>query len=148
MTDGGFGVGVKIEGLEQCLKNLEELGTTKAKAVNRRALVSASSIPLKAAKEITPRDTGLLRKSLGKKQKTYRSTGTTWVGIGARPGFKDPDTGRNPVRYAHLVELGTVRARAKPFLRPALTQSKDAVINTYKDRLWEGIRREAEKMRK
>lgn len=148
MRNQGFTGGVKIEGLELCLKNLHQLGTTKAKAVNRRALVSASTIPLKTAKTLVPKDTGQLKKSLGKKQKTYRSTGTTWVGIGARPGFKDPQTGRNPVRYAHLVELGTVRAKAKPFLRPALMQSKDSVIRTYKTRLWEGIRREVEKMRK
>ena len=138
----------KIEGIEQLVRNLNSLGSTKARAVSRRALTSASSEPLKVAKKNAPKQTGLLKKSLGKKVKTYRGTGTTYVAIGPRQGFKDPATGRDPVKYAHLVELGTVRAQAKPYLRPALLQTQLSVVENYRRKTWDGIRREVERMRK
>jgi HK97 gp10 family phage protein len=138
----------KLHGLEQTIKNLNSLGSTKARAVSRRALTSASSEPLKVAKQLVTKDTGQLKKSLGKKTKTYRNSGTTVVIIGPRVGFMDASTGRNPVKYGHLVELGTKRARAKPFLRPALAQTKDSVIRNYSVKLWDGIRREVERMKK
>lgn len=143
-----FAVTAKIEGLELLLFNLQQLRSSKARSVNRRALQSAASLPLKAAKRRVPKDTGQLRKSLGKKSKTYRDTGTSVVIIGPRVGYKDPATGRNPVKYAHLVELGTVRLQARPYLRPALQETHSQVINVYQQRAWEGIRREVSRMKK
>lgn len=143
-----FQIAGEIRGLNQLLINLEQLGSTKARAVSRRALVSSSSTPLKAAKQKAPIETGQLKKSLGKRHKTYRGSGTTIVVIGPRMGFKNPETGRNPVRYAHLVELGTANASPQPFLRPALMSTHGIVTNDYQRKVWAGIRREAEKMKK
>lgn len=137
-----------VHGREQLLKNLAELGSTKARAASRRALTSASSEPLKVAKQLAPKETGQLKKSLGKKTKTYRGSGTTLVVIGPRQGFKNETTGRNPIAYSHLVELGTVHSAAKPFLRPALTQTSHSVVHNYGAKVWEAIRREAERMKK
>lgn len=142
-----FEVQGEIEGLDLLLFNLQSLRASKSRQVSRRALASASSVPLKAAKRQVTKETGQLKKSLGKKApKTYQS-GVIVVVIGPREGFKDPDTGRNPVKYAHLVELGTVRARAKPFLRPALMSTKDEAIRVYQRKAWEGFEREVAKMR-
>lgn len=43
------------------------------------------------------------------------------VGKG-EPGRRYPT--RKPVKYAHLVEFGTYRSRAKPFIRPAFRRHK------------------------
>lgn len=138
----------RLTGAKQLHKNLEDLGSTKARAVVRRSLQSASSPPLKKAKQLVPKETGLLKKSLGKKPKTYRSSGTSMVIIGARVGFHDPTTGRNPVKYAHLVELGTVHSAAQPFMRPALAYTKDESIRIFQSRASAGIEREAARMKK
>lgn len=69
-------------------------------------------------------ETGQLKKSLGVKVKRYKDG--VWAGVGPRSGFKIMHDGkpRNPTQYAHLVELGTVRSAAKPFLRPAHESTK------------------------
>ena len=76
-------------------------------------------------------DGGLLRKSLGYKVKTYTKTGTAVAVCGPRKGFREQigvvsrgkDKGKpifaDPQKYAHLVENGTRRTSAKPWLRPA-----------------------------
>lgn len=76
-------------------------------------------------------DGGLLKKSLGQKVKTYAKSNTVVAIVGPRKGFRKRigtiTRGKNkgqpvyadPVKYAHLVELGTRHSSPKPFLRPA-----------------------------
>jgi len=71
---------------------------------------------------------GLMVKKTRKGQLTAR--------VGARSGFTQMVTrkGRtkpekaNPVKYANLVEYGTSRSPAKPFIRPAIESSQGAII--------------------
>ena len=75
---------------------------------------------------------GQLKKSLGYRIKVYRDTGVVIGVVGPRRGYRisvgvrsrGPNKGKpvfiNPVNYAHLVELGTRRTAAQPFLRPAV----------------------------
>lgn len=50
---------------------------------------------------------------------------------------------RNPSRYAHLIEKGTKHSRAFPFLAPAVSQTKGAVLGKIGAKLGEGIDTEA-----
>ena len=143
-------VQMRIEGLEELRDKLLKLKRVTGRKVVRKALNEASKPILRTAKAKVPVDTGLLRKSLGRKQKSYRG-GRSVVIIGPRTGFKREVTVagkkqvRNPAKYSHLVEFGTRRTAAKPFLRPAfdelLHQTVAAITNTIAD----GIEAEATK---
>jgi len=140
--------------------------------VVKSAANAAMTPVLKAARAKCPVETKQLKASLGKKRKVYKRNGVVVVLIGPRDGYKDPETGRNPVNYAHLVEFGTaphlipageglkigpavVRgtvehpgAPAKPFLRPALDESKQKVLAAYRKKVLQGIERETAKLSK
>jgi HK97 gp10 family phage protein len=67
------------------------------------------------AKALVPKRTGLLRKSLGRKVKSYRGGAVITGIIGPRKGFRTMINGVfvNPVKYAHLVEYGRREVRPK-----------------------------------
>ena len=124
----------ELTGLRDALNSLKAVKRSAGSRILRKGLAAASKPMLDTARRLVPRRTGLLRKSLGRKIKTYRSTGTVVVMIGPRTGFKRVVRvkGRrtfqrnDPTHYAHLVERGTVHSRATPFLRPAFDQHKAA----------------------
>ena len=136
--------------LKRLLAKVQRLPRAAQLKVIRPALNEASKIILQAVKARAPKDTGLLRKSLGRRMKTYRRSGVIVAYVGPRTGFKREVTlrsgrtvFRNPTRYAHLVERGTSRAPAYPFMRPAFDESKAAVMSALKRKISEGIVREA-----
>lgn len=126
-------------------KKLEKIGQKILGKTLRKAVNAAASQVLKAAKSSVPVQSGLLKKSLGKKVRLYKGGTVAVALIGPRTGFKkivviaagkgavaSTKKGqkllaqggrtytRNPARYAHLVE------KKRPFLRPAMASSKDA----------------------
>ena len=52
------------------------------------------------------------------------------------------------VFYAKFVEFGTAHASANPFMRPAMDTAGQAVLERINTNLWNGIQREAAKLRK
>lgn len=147
----------KIDGLSDVMKSLEGLKASVGRRILRKAITDATRPILKDAKSKCPRETGLLRKSLGRKTKVYRKSGVVVGIVGPRTGFKqmvtikDRRTGktvevlRNPTKYAHLVEYGTLKAAAKPFLRPAWTGNKSRAAELIATRVREEIAKEAAK---
>lgn len=151
----GFVIRGRVGGLEETIKRLDGLKRRVKNTILRKAMRRATAIVLKAARGNCPKDTGLLRKSLGSKVKAYRQSGVVVGLVGPRKGFKQEVTRKgggkmqaDPVRYAHLVEFGrkevtttktvlsdgtTVFGRSvrmvppRPFLRPAWDQNKAAV---------------------
>jgi HK97 gp10 family phage protein len=81
-------------------------------------------------RRLVPTKTGALKRSI-----TSRAVRATGGPVLSRIiGFRSP--GRF---YSHLVEFGTVRSSAKPFIRPALDgRRQDALLNLGA-RLWRGI---------
>lgn len=159
----GFGVGISLDGDKALIRKLERLGRTNDRARKKviRQAVSAAMTPVnKAAKAKAPigKTTtfpGLLKKSLGKKAKTYGGTiFVVVIGPRFKPSFRKP-TGKvskkgkplfqNPAKYAHLVELGTSHSAPHPFLRPALFENKGRVVAILRTKLASGIIREAKK---
>jgi HK97 gp10 family phage protein len=145
------------------------------RVVNRAASKAMTPV-LRAAKRLVPVDDKFLKKSLGRKVKSYKRSGNVVVLIGPRKGFKDEKSGRNPANYAHLVEKGTaphvIRPESRralkirgpdgdkfvgavihpgtpprPFLRPALDGNKSAVVQIYKHELGIGLEREVAKLK-
>lgn len=141
-----FAIQGKIDGLSDLLKRLDSLEKKIRKKAVRKAAGEAGKIVLKDAKKGARTDTGLLRKSLGRKVKVYKGSGVAVAIVGPRVGFRQEVErgGRtmiaNPVKYAHLVELGTAPhgyktrpgqhpgAQAFPFLRPALDSNRDRIV--------------------
>lgn len=147
----GFAISAGVN-LADLLADLEGLKKALRNRILKRAIGAGTKLILREAKARAPRETGLLRKSLGRKVKVYRNSGTVVGIVGPRAGFKETVTrsrGRwlpgpvvsDPIRYAHLVELGTrphalgkgsnlrkgrqsghthPGAAARPFLRPAV----------------------------
>lgn len=107
----------------------------------RRAMAPVAKDAKKRLTQFRLRDrSGLLRKSIGVRSKRYHRSGSMWVGIGPRTGFRQivaTRTGRielrNPVRYAHLIEQG-FRHRsgrlvpARSFLGAAMRQHQPGIV--------------------
>lgn len=133
-----FKIKGKIDGLEGVMEALSRVEKKIRKKAVRKAAGAAGTIILKSAKAKVRKATGLLRRSLGKKVKVY-GNGVSVAVVGPRVGFRQEVVrgGRkvlsNPVKYAHLVELGTSHSAAYPFLSAALTatreQVRDAMVN-------------------
>jgi HK97 gp10 family phage protein len=132
-----FAIKARFEGVQSAIQALDGLDKKIRRKGIRKAALAAGTIILKAAKGRVVKETGLLRKSLGKKVKVY-TKGVGVAVVGPRVGFKQEVTRRgvkvwsNPVRYAHLVELGTGRTAAKPFLKPALDATRKQVEDAMK----------------
>lgn len=94
------------------------------------AALNTAEAVVSSARSRVPIDTGALRDALATKQLRhgYAMAGVKRVNRGLKAlskaynkggdaGLKKAD--RNPVRYAHLVEFGSKRTPAKPFMMPA-----------------------------
>lgn len=138
-----FKVSAKID-VKPVLKQLAGLDMKIRRKALRAAVSAAGTVVVKKAKQLVRTETKLLRKSIGKKVKVYKS-GVAVCVVGARTGFRQPvirSRGKwapaapppsgyaNPAVYAHLVELGTVRSRPFPFLRPAIEGQRDAILES------------------
>jgi HK97 gp10 family phage protein len=144
-----FGIKAEITGLDDAFKLLKKLkkGGLQRKVL-RAAVSKATTVVLKSAKGRVPVESGLLKKSLGRKIKTYARTGTVVGVIGPRLGFgrdvviNGHTEYRDPKFYAHLVENGTVTAAAQPFLRPAWDENLDQIKELMKREIADGVTKE------
>lgn len=114
----------KAEGFDRLDRQLARIAkpTTEAK---RAALKAGAEIVADEMRRLAPVRSGTLRDSInvrvigmGAAAKQVDVRGTT-VLIGPRQGGK-----KDPF-YAHMVEFGTVRAAAHPFMRPAWDAKRD-----------------------
>ncbi len=136
---------MEVEGLEQVLSRLRHVGNKAATKVVRDAVSGESKAVLAGAKAAVRVDTGTLKRALGRKVKSYPKSSAAVAIVGPRSAFKVKKTrvdgkvvrakvatgfgrqvsrgGREqfawPSKYSHLVEKGTRRSRAFPFLAPA-----------------------------
>ena len=144
---------IKIDGQKELENLLKELPKRVIKSKLRQAMNAAGNPILRAARSLVQRDTGLLKKSLKKKVKTY-SNGNVAVIIGADRSVAQTDSkGRKhvPANYAHLVEGGhggLRQARAYPFMRPAYENNKAQAVQIASQKLKEGVESAAAKLGK
>jgi len=111
-------------------KRLTEVADKVAKKALRTAARRAMAQVRKEARDKAPEDTGLLDENFALMTRVKGSEVTAKVGIrgGARKNNKTP-------YYFRFVELGTKYAPAKPFLRPALENNAEKIIETVADEL-------------
>ena len=101
----------ELHGLEQITISLKEAAQKIDREVNRRALRKAVRPMVREAKSNARAsdDTGTLRRSIGAKVKTDKRRKAVTIFAGPRTGMARTGSDgrkRDPVRYAHLVELG------------------------------------------
>lgn len=144
-------VTVKIEGLDDVVKRMLEAPSKVERYVAAAAVRAAAKPVINRARSLLPtkRDgsTGQLRKSIGVRVKRYK--GAVWAGVGPRPGFKavkrttrdGKPVYHNPTQIAHLVERGTSRARARPFLRPAIDGTRNEQFSSFARKAEESFER-------
>jgi HK97 gp10 family phage protein len=146
-------VTVQVRGLNVLLEQLNALQLELAAKALAKAGRAAFKPVLDAAKAMAPRDTGALADSLVLKvEKPKGDDGVFRVGIkiGKGKGAKQAKLaaaafgeGQSkslpPARRWHFIELGTSKLAAHPFLRPALDQNANRVVELLKVELRKSI---------
>jgi len=106
---------IKVLNLNKCISKFEDI----AKVPLEKPIMKATQMVQKTAKEIAPKDTGYLmrsirRETIGKGRNAYGRVWTT-------------------TEYAPYQEFGTSKMKAQPFLRPALGLHKYDIQNGIKE---------------
>lgn len=110
---------IKMEGLDEYIKKLNDLGASVEGSI-KRAVYPAAGMVIEAIKANTPVDTGGLRDSAAlrtfKNDNGYVYTQVTFDGYDER-GHP------NPVK-ARVIESGSSTRQKHPFIRPAVNRVK------------------------
>lgn len=142
---GGFDF--QLHGLKGLDKALKQLPKSTGKSALRTALKNAAEPIAEAARSNAPRGpTGNLVESievkttLKKTQKAGRlKAGDVEVFVGAT---------WPKGAHAHLIEFGTYKMPAQPFLRPAWDSNKKKARDMIAEEIWENIARAARRLAK
>ncbi len=149
---------IEIKGQDEVLRNLALLGKKMETSIGRKA-VRAGLKPIQTAMEQNAarhQVTGALAKSIISVIKAKK--GAVDGRVGPDKNFAVPLPGRTkrrkgltglvggreqlmrkPQKYAHLIEFGTYRSRAFPFMRPAFDAQKGTAEQILADTLWSEI---------
>lgn len=119
----------EIRGAKELEQTLRELGPQISVRLGDKGLKAGARVIVKEAKRLAPRKTGRLRRSITA-VKGLSKTDERVVRIGLKP------PGR---RYGHLVEFGTRRAPAHPYLRPALDGKAQEALKAMVEAMADGI---------
>lgn len=141
----------KVTGWKELAQNVRELQDRISRGAMRTSLTKAARLTTASAKRKAPRGrTGLLKKSIRQKivTKVKKNLVIAVIGASTRVSGVDPLTKKTvkPARYAHLVEMGTAARGVygrkgvsitpgnppKPFLRPALEETKTPVKDKFR----------------
>lgn len=138
------GVQFSITGLDPLLKKMSGLTPQIRARAGRSALGKAANIVSRAARQNAERvddpETGRrIRDNIGRRfrGRYFRRTGDLMISVGVltkrgRIPKGNPDEGaKGNTPHWHLVELGTERSRAQPFLRPALEENINPAIDRF-----------------
>ena len=105
------------------LRNMEKMPELIAADVQSAGMEAAAKVVAKEARRLVPVDTGALLRSI-----EYEVIPAQVRIIRGRKTFRKADAivraGNHNVVYAPYVEYGTIFARAQPYLRPALRNTR------------------------
>lgn len=133
--------GVILLGDKKLIRKLNRL-RTGITAIVRGASSKALTPVNKAAKRAVPVATGLLKKSIGKRIRTYRRSGAVVGLVGVREGFTqvgDDGVKRNPAKYGIIIEART------GFLKQSFISKRQETLSIMKREIGRGVDREAAK---
>lgn len=153
------GVDFSITGLESLLGKLDAVSDDLRRRGGRAALRRAGNVIVEKAKENASRlDDPMTGRSIAANVtqrwngRLFRRTGNLSFRIGVQHGAvlkNHPDLSENaPTPHWRLIEFGTEKMRAQPFMRPAAETSINEVINTFADEYEKGLDRAIKRARK
>jgi len=141
---------IKITGLDEIVKDFRNISDHKTLDRNvARAARKVLKPVLESAKARVPVDEGDLKNSLIISSKKLRN-GNRSVRVGPNTetvvradesGSFDFSRKKRPANYAHLVELGTKTASAKPFLRPSFDEHSGDMPKKFAADMKKGLNR-------
>ncbi len=131
--------------------------------IQQRVVVGATRVAAKViadeAKQNVPVDTGLLKKSIGVAKAKKADTKEGHIKFYVVPKSKVSGTAKVSVNgvtgklkyktnayYAHMVEFGTSKMAARPFLRPAFDNSADKSVKAFQDYAHKRVEKEVAKL--
>ena len=139
---------VEITGDKRLMRQLRAIGGGGQRRIIRPAITKATKPVVKMARSLVPVDEGLLKKAIGVQVTTYKRTGAVIARIGARSGFGEIDEDgkkRDPTKYEHLVEMGTIFAPPQPHLRPAMDSNRGTIKQIINKEVGQRIKKELAK---
>ena len=153
------GVNFKIEGLAALKGKLAEISDDLRRKSGRAALRKAGNVIVSKAKANAQRlddpETGRSiadNVTMRWNSKLFKRTGNLGFRIGVAHGAvlkKNPDKGVNaPTPHWRLLEFGTEKMRAQPFMRPAMESSVQEVVATFVTEYEKGIDRAIKRAQK
>ena len=138
-------VTVKIEGLEELRRALQEAGPKLAKRAMRKALRKGAEVFVEAAKSRAPvlkegtpqRRPGELRDSIDAsiKLSTKEEKGVAHIG----PKSEKGKGSQQPGVYGMFVEFGSVHGPAQPYMRPAFEGSRERALEVVQNEIRDGL---------
>ena len=134
-------VDISVFGDKQLQRALKALPINVEKKVVRQALRKAAKPVLDTAKSLVPVKTGALKKSL--KLRALRKQKRGQFGVQVMTGTREQlgIAADDPYYYPMAVEVGTAKAPAHPFMRPALDQNREATYRLVAELVRTGITR-------
>lgn len=154
MSNGNL-VTFEVEGLDDCLEGLEQLGNYFGnKLVGRKAIIpalkEAGEIIQRTQQDLAPVEDGVLRDSIkvsarptnqGDKRSKYYRGETAAAFIGPRPRAANVPPERRSSMTGQMLaqEFGTAKTAPHPYIRPAMELRGEAAMNVLRLRLQEEI---------
>lgn len=123
---------MKLRGIEKVMRNLDRVAGVAHDRVQSRIVLDAAQIVVERAKQLVPVDSGLLRDSIGTSLSRPAEMSFSIKGDGVRV-FIGP---ASDIDYAPYVEFGTYFRAARPFMRPAMDESSEAVQHALARGIW------------
>jgi len=138
---------VKIEGLDELKKALDQLPKELHKGPLRSAVSAGAKVVQERARTLAPEDTGTLKRAIYRTRSREGSSAVQEMAIvGIRYGRRFRKRGLD-AWYWRFLEFGTSKMQAQPFLRPAFDSTIQQQIEAIKVRLAKAIERAAEKLK-
>jgi len=154
-------VTVSVSGLKELDEALGNLPKATARNVLVRTLKKAAEPMVEEAKRLAPVRTGRLRDSIMSSARVKNKTGNSEYAAAMKAGlgrdaaraallaarrankgkgsfaelFVGPARGGGVIRYAHIVEFGSVDTAPQPYMRPAWEATKGKMLDVIKSEL-------------
>ena len=129
---------IKMLGVDAILKKMKMLPDRVQKNVMVGAIRASAKPIIKEARALVPKDIGTLKKSIVATRRKSKDKNIIH--------FSVAPTKKKGGWYAHLIEFGTVKSEAHPFMRPALEKKSDETITVAKEYMIKRIDKEIAKL--
>lgn len=123
---------LEVEGFDELMSKIEAMGNLGDDIFDEALKVASIPILNGAIRNAPEGETKRLKEGL-KISKVYKKNGDKYVLVGT------DEKGKNSPYYAFMVEFGTSKMSARPFLRPAFESNKRQVLDILKTEIAKGI---------